>query len=261
MYKLAARIFFGSVIFGIAGCTTLHRELETQSVPPAAAIRTDKLPITIAVIGDPALTFDYPRYWKAFVEDLNPVLAKTLQSAFRGNFQNVSVVEAEKSASGADLLASPTLRMSDPMKLTVTFVDPRTRQIVAEVSSERSCDGNAPGVYDHIVTDLFLFTAVVVFPPSDAIVTRQIQKHDADRFNAGVAPAVAQRATGIAYKASKKPNLQNFASPPDKSFLQHVRLVHFLNRVGFLADRRGQALHADRSAIELVDYRAKNRSI
>jgi len=219
MDRLAATVFFGLVIFGIAGCTTLHRKLETQSVTPAAAVGTDKLPLTIAVIGDPALTFGYPRYWTAFVEDLNPGLAKTLQSAFRGNFQNVSVVEAERSASGADLLASPTLRISDPMKLTVTFVDPRSRRVVAEVSSERSCDGNAPGVYDHIVTDLFLFTAVVVFPPSDPIVTRQIRKHDADRFNAGFAPAVAQMATDIAYKASKDPNLQNFASPPDQALL------------------------------------------
>jgi hypothetical protein len=215
MYKLAATIFFGSVVFGIAGCTTLHRELATQSVPPAAAVGTDKLPLAIAVLADPSMTFDYPHYWKAFVEDLNPGLANTLQSAFRGNFQNVSVVEAEKSASGADLVASPTLRMSDPMKLTVTFVEPRSRRIVAEVSSERSCDGNAPGVYDHIVTDLFLFTAVVVFPPSDSIITRQIQKHDADRFNAGFAPAVAQMASDIAYKASKDRNLQNFATPRD----------------------------------------------
>jgi hypothetical protein len=222
MDRLAATFFFGLVVFGIAGCTTLHRELKTQSVPPAAAIGTDKLPITIAVIGDPALTFGYPRYWKAFVEDLNPGLAKTLQSAFRGNFQNVSVVEAEKAASGADLLASPTLQLSDPMKLTVTFVDPRSRRVVAEVSSERSCDGNAPGVYDHIVTDLFLFTAVVIFPPSDSIITRQIQKHDADRFNAGFAPAVARMASDIAYKASKDPNLQNFATPPDQALLNSL---------------------------------------
>jgi len=222
MYRFAATIFFGSVVFGIAGCTTLHRELATQSVPPAAAVGTDKLPLVIAVLADPSMTFDYPHYWKAFVEDLNPGLANTLQSAFRGNFQNVSVVEAEKSASGADLVASPTLRMSDPMKLTVTFVDPRSRRIVAEVSSERSCDGNAPGVYDHIVTDLFLFTAVVIFPPSDSIITRQIQKHDADRFNAGFAPAVRRMASDIAYKASKDPNLQNFATPPDQAALNSL---------------------------------------
>ncbi|HSU90706.1 MAG TPA: hypothetical protein VLI44_04610 [Sporolactobacillaceae bacterium] len=222
MYRFAATIFFGSVVFGIAGCTTLHRELATQSVPPAAAVGTDKLPLAIAVLADPSMKFDYPHYWKAFVEDLNPGLANTLQSAFRGNFQNVSVVEAEKSASGADLVASPTLRMSDPMKLTVTFVEPRSRRIVAEVSSERSCDGNAPGVYDHIVTDLFLFTAVVIFPPSDSIITRQIQKHDADRFNAGFAPAVARMASDIAYKASKDPNLQNFATPPAQAALNSL---------------------------------------
>ena len=132
MYRFAATIFFGSVVFGIAGCTTLHRELATQSVPPAAAVGTDKLPLVIAVLADPSMTFDYPHYWKAFVEDLNPGLANTLQSAFRGNFQNVSVVEAEKSASGADLVASPTLRMSDPMKLTVTFVEHSGRPAVRD---------------------------------------------------------------------------------------------------------------------------------
>ena len=47
----------------------------------------------------------------------------------------------------------------------------------------------------------------------------------------------------------------------DKSFLQHVRLVDFLDSVGFLADRRRQALDSDWPAIELVDYRAENRSI
>ena len=50
-------------------------------------------------------------------------------------------------------------------------------------------------------------------------------------------------------------------SARDKSLLQHVRLVHFLNRVGFFANCRGQALDPDRPAVELVDYRAKNRSV
>jgi len=205
-------IFSGLVVMSVAGCT-VNRELAPQTIPWSASMADDRLPLNVAVIGDPALKFDYPRYFKAFVEVLNPGLAQTLQSAFRGNFQNVNVVEAEQAAGGADLFASPKLILSDPMKLTVTFVDPRSRQIVAEFSSERSCDGNAPGVYDHIGTDLVLFAAVVVFPPADGLISHEIDKHNADRFNAAFAPAIAQMAGDIAYQASRDTHLQSFAAP------------------------------------------------
>jgi hypothetical protein len=97
MNRVTTTIFSGMIVLSLAGCT-VHREFAAQSVPSAAAVGTDKLPLTVAVIADPDLTFDYPRYWKAFVEVLNPGLGQTLQSAFRGNFQNVSVVKAEKSS-------------------------------------------------------------------------------------------------------------------------------------------------------------------
>ncbi|HEV2170518.1 MAG TPA: hypothetical protein VGR40_06205 [Candidatus Binatus sp.] len=204
-------IAFSLVFLSLSGCT-VHRELAPQSVPSSIALGSEKLPLTVAVIGDPNLTFDYPRYFKAFVEVLNPGLAQTLQSAFRGNFQDVNVVEAQQAANGADLLASPTLSLTDPMKLTVTFVEPRSRRIIAEFSSERSCDGNAPGVYSHLATDLLLFAAVVVFPPADVVVTHQIDEHNADRFNAAFAPAIARMAGDIAYKASRDPQLRAFGS-------------------------------------------------
>lgn len=63
----------------------------------------------------------------------------------------------------------------------------------------------------------YFYGFVVAFPPSDAIVTRQIQEHDADRFSAGFAPAVARMASDIAYQASKDPNLQSFATPGDQA--------------------------------------------
>ncbi|HZC46480.1 MAG TPA: hypothetical protein VE243_08385 [Candidatus Acidoferrum sp.] len=182
---------------------------------------TERLPLTVAVIGDPALQFDYPQHFKAFVEVLNPGLAQTLRSAFRGNFQNVSVVEAEQAASSADLFASPQLTLTDPMKLTVTFVEPRSRRIVAEYAAERSCDSHAPGVYAHIVTDLVLFAGVIVFPPADRVIGYEIDKHNADRFNAAFAPAIARMAGDIAFKASSDPHLQSFAAPR----LQAVSLV------------------------------------
>jgi hypothetical protein len=102
------------------------------------------------------------------------------------------------------------LSLSDPMKLTVTFVEPRSRRVVAELSSERRCDGNAPGVYAHLGTDLMLFAAVVIFPPADALVTHAIDEHNADRFNAAFAPAIAQMAGDIALQASTNPNLSSF---------------------------------------------------
>jgi hypothetical protein len=209
---MTTMIFSGLVVLSVAGCT-VHRELAPQRIRWSASLGDDRLPLNVAVIGDPDLKFDYPRYFKAFVEVLNPGLAQTLQSAFRGNFQNVSVVEAEDAVGSADLFASPKLQLSDPMKLTVTFVDPHSRRIIAEFSSERSCDGNAPGVYDHIATDLILFAAVVVFPPADGLVTHEIDKHTADRFNAAFEPAIAQMAGDIAIKASKDPHLQSFATP------------------------------------------------
>src|ERR1700722_1276347 len=212
MDRMTTMIFSGLVVMSVASCT-VHRELAPQNIPWSASMGDDRLPLNVAVIGDPALKFDYPRYFKAFVEVLNPGLAQTLQSAFRGNFQNVNVVEAENAASGADLFASPKLQLSDPMKLTVTFVDPHSRRIVAELSSERSCDGNAPGVYDHLVTDLVLFAAVVVFPPADRFAAHEINKHTADRFNAAFEPAIAQMDGEIAIKASKDPHLESFATP------------------------------------------------
>jgi hypothetical protein len=212
MDRMTTMIFSCLVVLSVAGCT-VHRELAPQRIRWSASLGDDRLPLNVAVIGDPDLKFDYPRYFKAFVEVLNPGLAQTLQSAFRGNFQNVNVVEAEDAVGSADLFASPKLQLSDPMKLTVTFVDPRSRRIVAELSSERSCDGNAPGVYDHIATDLILFAAVVVFPPADGLVTHEIDKHTADRFNAAFEPAIAQMAGDIAIKASKDPHLQSFATP------------------------------------------------
>src|ERR1700722_7710019 len=212
MDRMTTLIFSGLVVLSMAGCT-VHRQLAPQSIPWSASMGDDRVPLNVAVIRDPALKFDYPRYFKAFVEVLNPGLAQTLQSAFRGNFQNVNVVEAENAASGADLFASTKLQLSDPMKLTMTFVGPPSRRIVADLSSERSCDGNAPGVYDHLITDLVLFAAVVVFPPADKLATHEIDKHNADRFNAAFEPAIARMAGDIAIKASKDPHLQSFAIP------------------------------------------------
>src|ERR1700735_3923816 len=98
MHRMTTTIFSSLVVLSITGCFSVHRDFAPQSVPWSAASGTERLPLNVAVIGDPALRFDYPRYFKAFGEVLNPGLAQTLQSAFRGNFQNVNVVEAERAA-------------------------------------------------------------------------------------------------------------------------------------------------------------------
>jgi hypothetical protein len=60
---------------------------------------------------------------------------------------------------------------------------------------------------------MILFAAVLVFPPAYKLVTHEIDKHNADRFNAAFEPAIAQMAGDIAIKASKDPHLQSFATP------------------------------------------------
>src|ERR1700733_13525028 len=106
MDRMTTMIFSGLVVLSVAGCT-VHRELAPQRIRWSASLGDDRLPLNVAVIGDPDLKFDYPRYFKAFVEVLNPGLAQTLQSAFRGHFQNLNVGEAERAAEGGRLVASP----------------------------------------------------------------------------------------------------------------------------------------------------------
>jgi hypothetical protein len=112
----------------------------------------------------------------------------------------------------ADLIAAPKLNLSDPMKLTILFIEPKTRRLVTEISAERPYENHAPGMYSNLITDVVLFAAVVAFPPSEIIATHAIRKHDAERFNAIFVPAVAKMAGDIALAASKDPRLCAFAA-------------------------------------------------
>jgi hypothetical protein len=210
MHKVLARFSVGLFAIGLAGCT-LHRRFPPQPAEPTA-IGTRRLPLRVAVYEDRSLKFDYPLpQARIFVEEMNPGLAQTVRNAFKAAFHDVTLVKTPASGADADLVASPTLCLSDPMKLTVAFVDPRTGRFVAELSAERKYDATAPGVYSHLLTDVVLIAAVIAFPPSEIFVTRTIEKHDADRFNAGFAPAVATMAGDIADQASKDPRLNSFA--------------------------------------------------
>lgn len=211
MTRRAAWVLLGSLSLVTAGCT-VHQEFERQSVPPIA-VGTTAIPLKLAVLSDRSMTFDYPRiaYLRAFVEVMNPGLADTLQTAFSGRFQDVTVVDTRAAARSADLLLSPSLELSDPLKLTIRFVEPKSGRLIAELSSKRPYKNHAPGMYSKLGTDLILFAIVVAFPPSELYATHAIQKHDAERFNAIFAPAVAEMVGDVAAQASKDVALRAFA--------------------------------------------------
>jgi hypothetical protein len=209
--RRAAWVLWCCLLPVTTGCT-VHQKFERQSVPPAA-VGTTAMPLKLAVLSDRSMTFDYPRiaYLRAFVEVMNPGLADTLQTAFSGRFQNVTVVDTRADAQSADLMLSPSLELSDPLKLTIRFVEPNSGRLVAELSSKRPYKNHAPGMYSKLGTDLILFAIVVAFPPSELYVTHTIQKHDAERFNAIFAPAVAEMVGDVADQASRDAALHAFA--------------------------------------------------
>jgi hypothetical protein len=212
------------VLLTICGCG-VHQKFPAQQVVTKVPLE-DKLPLKIAVYADPEFTFDYPRLANIHVFDevMNPGFADTLHNAFNSDFHVVTVSDKQTVDADIDLIATSKLNLSDPMKLTILFIEPRTRRLVTEISAERPFESDAPGMYSHLITDVVLFAAVIAFPPSDAIVTHTIQKHDAERFNAIFVPAVAKMAGDIALKASKDPRLCAFAArmPPPPPNLNHL---------------------------------------
>jgi len=170
------------------------------------------LPVSIGVVEDPSWAFDYPDpSSRLFVEDLNPGFANTLQGAFSYPFRQVSAVRPGETFNGVDVIALSTLEFSDPMKLTVTFVDPKSGKTIGVVSAMRRLDGSADGAYSYLGTDLILFAAAVVVPPLDPFLARSIKRHDAERFSATFEPAFAQMVGEVALRASRDPGLKAFA--------------------------------------------------
>jgi hypothetical protein len=193
-----------SAIF--AGC--VHTDLPAQVVA-RAPVGTAKLPLKVAVMDDPLLTVHEPF---GFYERLNPSLTNTIRDALAVHFETVVVVDETQSVAGQDLFA--TLSYSGrPLKLTVTFVEPKIGgKRLAEISSSTPFDADAPGTHDHWGTDLALIAPALVFPPLYFIGDRTIQRHDAERFNAGLGPALVAMATDIAAQASKDPAIASLAT-------------------------------------------------
>ena len=213
MIKGAAFVLLSALSLINAGCSsTVHQEFERQPVPQIAA-GANTLPLRIAVLSDKSMTFDYPpiTFVREFVEVMNPGLADTLQTAFYGCFQDVTVVQTRNEALGADLLLSPSLELSDPLRLTVRFVEPNSGRLITELSSVRPYKSDAPGVYNNLGTDFMLAAVVLAFPPSEIYVTHKIQEHNAERYNATFAPAVAQMVSDVAAQAPRNRALRAYA--------------------------------------------------
>src|SRR5208282_6259336 len=102
----------------LGGC--VHTDLPAQVVPPAA-VGTAKLPLKVAVLDDPLLTVHEPL---GFYEKLNPSLANTVRDALAVYFETVLVVDETQSVAAEDLFATLNYSTS-PLKLTVTFVQPK----------------------------------------------------------------------------------------------------------------------------------------
>lgn len=194
-----------------SGCA-VEQPFEFQEVPPAAA-GTVKLPLTVAVVENPSLTFDYPPIssLRSFVEVMNPGLSETVYNALGPDFQKVAVVHDEEDAANFDLLAIPDVEPSDPVKFTIRFVQPKSRRLVAQLSSVRAYDGHAPGMYSHLVADVFLFATAVALPVAEPFAVHAIHKHTAQRYNAMFAPAVARAVGDVAGKATRDPRLLSLA--------------------------------------------------
>ncbi len=207
--QLKSIVRIAALLSALASGCAIHHSLRTQDVILRGA---GNLPLSLGVVEDPSWAFDYPDpSSRLFVEDLNPGFANTLQGAFSYPFRHVSAVRPGEAVSGVDIIALSTLEFSDPMRLTVTFVDPKSRTVIGVVSAMRPLDANAEGAYSHIGTDLMLFAIVVVVPPLDPFLARSIKRHDAERFNAVFEPAFAQMVGEIALRASRDPALRAFA--------------------------------------------------
>ena len=129
MVKCSAALFGAALVLGISSCS-VRNNFEGQPVPPAR--EAPPLRLSLAVLSDPSLTFDYPPIYSLsdFKEVMNPGLAETLRNGFGPGFQQVAIVESESDAAQMDLLATPAIEVADPMTLTVTFTEPGSgRQI------------------------------------------------------------------------------------------------------------------------------------
>src|SRR5215469_11978682 len=97
MVRGFAAILAAAIVVVISGCS-IRQNFEAQPVP--ASIRAQPLKLSLAVLSDLALSFDYPPIYSLsdFREVMNPGLAETLRNGFGTVFQYVSIVEKRHEA-------------------------------------------------------------------------------------------------------------------------------------------------------------------
>lgn len=208
---IKAIVFAALTSFAFAACA--HTVLPPQTVPPAP-VGTAKLPLKVAVLADPSLTFHEPL---GFNEKLNPALADAVRDALAADFAKVAVVDDRQSADGADLLAIPAAADVHyfssilPVTLVVTFIEPKTGKTLAELSSVKPSDFSAPGAQAHLVADLVLLFSLGPLIP---LAEPTLKRHDSERFNAAFSPALIAMVTDIAAQASKDKAIASLSIHP-----------------------------------------------
>jgi len=215
----AIKLIVAATLTPLVFAACAHTNLPEQ-VATAAPVGTAKLQLKIAVVADPSLTIHEPL---GFYEKLNPALADTVREALAADFETVEVVDDKARAGDADLIAIPvtgTHFYGNPMKLTVTFVEPKTEQTLADLSSAKPFDTHAPGSYDHLGTDVALMVPVFIVPPAVFLVEPTLQRHDADRFNARFGPALVAMANDVADQASKDQAIRSLSIRPQPALVK-----------------------------------------
>ncbi len=192
----------------LAGCA--HTILPDVSIKPTE-VGTARLPLTIAVEDDPEVTYHRTL---GFYEKMNPAMADAVRDAFRQDFEKVVLVGKDEPVDNADLLAVPQIDASQwqRLKLSVAFEQPRTGDKIAEFSSVKPLKFNADGTRKHLWSDLGMMSAALIIPFGVGVAAMEpyLQRHDAERFNAGFGPALVEMATDIAAKAAKDPAIATF---------------------------------------------------
>jgi hypothetical protein len=193
------------ISLALIGCA--NTDFPTVTVK-AAPVGTVRLPLTIAVLDDPSITV-HPLL--DFYEKMNPAMANAIRDALAENFNKVVVVDESKSSGDADLLAVSEIKLGrwKTLELTVTFGQPQTGKNIAEFSSTQPFKSDEPGTHTHQWSDFGVGVAALAIPFSFGtgvlLLGPYLQKHDAERFNAGFSPALAAMATDSATQASKDP--------------------------------------------------------
>ena len=210
MKRVFELVFAATFVAGLSSCS-VRANFEGQPVPRSS--QTAPIPLSVAVLSDRSLRFDYPPIisLSEFEEVMNPGLAETLRNGFDPAFREVLIVENERAATRMNVIASPAFKVSDPLTLTVTFKEALSGREITSLSSSQPLDDHAFGMYSHLATDFVLFATAVILPPLDPVVAHSIRKHEAERFKAMFTPAVVLMVSDIAKQVSHDFALKSIA--------------------------------------------------